>query len=87
MAYTNLCVCVPCGNVFKLESGKGIHEGRYLPGYEMHVCNSCYEESWDGYARHCEPAILVHLAEKGIDLPEQNSNGRLPRDSPGTLPD
>ena len=45
------------------------------------------KESWDGYDDHAEPAILAHLAEIGIDPPERDSNGRLPRDYPDTLPD
>ncbi len=73
-----ILTCELCGQ--KYQMGPHKYDGKYIPRYKLGVCKTCYQNNWDGWAQHCEEKILTHLKEKGIDVPQRNEQGLLPRD-------
>lgn len=70
--------CILCETEFQM--GPDIYAGKWIPTYQMHVCDACYAGNWDGYANHFEPTIVQHLKSKGLPIPNRNAKGNLPRD-------
>lgn len=70
--------CPVCGNQFQFGPHK--YDGKHLDRYEMTVCRLCYDVNWDGWGPAREAAILDHLREKGIPVPDRNQEGLLPRE-------
>lgn len=73
-----MIMCGICGNGFQM--GPNQYDGKWIPRYQLSVCRSCYEGNWDGWGPVAEEKLLPHLREKGIEIPERNSKGWIPRD-------
>ncbi len=73
-------ICHVCNRV--KNNGNGKYDLRKCSGYEIFVCDSCFEGNWDGWGLHCEPRILAILEEKGLLPPKRNAKGWLPREFP-----
>jgi hypothetical protein len=71
--------CDVCGMSY--QHGPHRYEGRRLQLYrDIFCCDSCWRGNWDGWAPHYEKALLAHLKQKGLPVPERNAKGWLPRD-------
>lgn len=78
---TNLRImekCFCCRRSFQM--GPGRYDGKFIPAYQILVCQNCYDGNWDGWAPVFEERILKHLNEESIAEPSRNSKGFLPRD-------
>jgi len=73
-----LLTCPICRNKFKF--GANAYDGKHIKRYNLTVCNACLDGNHDGWAPHYEKILLDHLKEKGLPIPERNSNDLLPRD-------
>ena len=62
--------------------GPHVYLGRHLSGYDITVCNICYDANWDGWAPFYGERISARLHLRGIEPPERNASGLLPRDWP-----
>lgn len=71
-------ICFFCNKCFQF--GHGSYKGRKIVGYEIMVCNSCYEVNWDGWSPHLEYKLLKYLENSGIPVPQRNSQGWFPRE-------
>lgn len=69
--------CFTCGQNFQFE--KHNYDGKWIPTYQIEVCRSCWQFSWDGWTGDRAEKIEKHLKEEGIPVPERDENGRLPR--------
>ena len=76
--YTQTCFFSFCGQSFQMSHGH--YDGKFIPRYKISVCRNCYDGNWDGWAPHFEEQLLPHLEANGIDVPERNAKGWLPRD-------
>ena len=56
------------------------YEGKFIPGYEISVCRTCYNGNWDGWAPHFAERLIENLKKEKISIPEINEKGWLPRD-------
>jgi hypothetical protein len=45
------------------------------------TCNKCYAANFDGWAPKLEEKVTRNLKAKGLNIPERNTNGLLPRES------
>lgn len=70
--------CPTCRS--KYQHGPQIYQGRTLSGYELQVCQVCYEGNWDGWTSQHNKFLLARCEEIGIDPPRYNSKGWLPRE-------
>jgi hypothetical protein len=70
--------CLLCDAEFQM--GPDMYGGHWIPRYKMHVCSSCYQSNWDGYANQYDARILANLKSEQLDVPPRNSRGYLPRD-------
>lgn len=75
---TFTCKCFLCGKEHSM--GPHIYDGKWVRYYEMQVCKWCYDGNHDGWNPSYEEKILNHIHEKGIEEPERNDDGLLPRD-------
>lgn len=73
----NTRACEGCGSKFRY--GPDRYDGRWLKGYQMLVCMSCFNGNLDGWNKASEPRVLEHLARKKIAVPARNEKGLLPR--------
>jgi hypothetical protein len=73
-----MCNCGICGSVFQF--GPHIYNGKHIAGYQLTVCNSCWQGNWDGWNPTSEKTLIAHLNSKGIPLPQRNAKDRLPRE-------
>ena len=71
-----LLTCTTCDSEFQM--GPGVYTGKWIPLYQMHVCNSCHYGNCDGFAPHYDSRILKHLKDNGIPIPARNARGFLP---------
>ena len=69
--------CQMCGREFQF--GHHIYDGKFIPAYQLHVCQTCFEGNWDGWAPHHESRLIARLKAKGIEVPKRNREGYLPR--------
>ncbi|WP_432735716.1 hypothetical protein [Maridesulfovibrio sp. FT414] len=69
--------CPVCGNEY--QHGPQIYEGRTCSGYDIEVCETCYDCNWDSWNSEAEETLLAILEEKGTEPPERNDKGFLPR--------
>jgi hypothetical protein len=74
---TSTQICFFCSQSFA--AGGGHWGGRWLPCYQISVCNSCFNSNWDGWHLDAEEKLVKHLQEKGIALPKRNEKGWLPQ--------
>jgi hypothetical protein len=72
--------CFSCENEFQF--GPYMYLGRHITGYEITVCNICYDANSDGWPPYSGERIITHLQRRGIDPPVLNSSGWIPRDWP-----
>jgi hypothetical protein len=70
--------CDICGT--RCKAGAGVHGYQRIPGYDLTVCKSCFQNSHDGWASADEEAFENHLTLKAIPLPARNAEGRYPRE-------
>tara|TARA_B100000678_G_scaffold174162_1_gene145285 strand:+ start:141 stop:386 length:246 start_codon:yes stop_codon:yes gene_type:complete len=70
--------CDFCG--LKYSAGPGLYEGKKLSGYEAWVFPTCYHAGDGGWNQVYEPRVLKYLEAKGIEVPERQSNGFLPKE-------
>jgi hypothetical protein len=70
--------CQMCDAEFLV--GRQASEGRYIPAYDLHVCDRCYDCNAEGWAPLYEQKLLGHLQSAGIKKPQRQKNGMLPRD-------
>ncbi len=71
-------ICPLCENEYQF--GPEVYKGRKLAGYNLFVCDMCYNMNWDGWQRRLEGILIEHLNKSGIPLPKRNKNGLLPRE-------
>ena len=64
----------------RCKAGAGVHGYQKIPGYDLTVCKSCFQNNHDGWAPVHEEAFENHLELKGIPLPTRNTQGRYPRE-------
>jgi hypothetical protein len=69
--------CPVCYAPFDMMST--VHSGRYLLLYKLHVCRTCYDRYREGWPKDAEAGMTRYLRAQNRELPERNSNGRLPR--------
>lgn len=60
--------------------GAGVWPLRKLSGYELFCCDICYDGNWDGWNERHEQKLLKRLAELGVEPPQRNEDGSLPRE-------
>lgn len=70
--------CQMCGSEFLV--GRQGHEGRHIPAYDLHVCDTCYDCNQIGWSPLYEAKLLAHIKQKNIIAPKRNEKGLLPRD-------
>lgn len=70
--------CFCCNNEFQFSHGN--YRGEKIIGYEIMVCESCYEANWDGWSPHIENKLIQHLENSGIRVPLRNNQFWLPRE-------
>ena len=70
--------CDVCDKRF--EFGPDRFEGRPNDKYSIMVCDGCYSANWDGWASQYEERITRYLKAKGLQMPNRNDNGLLPRE-------
>ena len=70
--------CDVCGGGFQF--GQHVYGGKYIPKYQITVCNGCYSSNGDGWAPKFWPAVTRRLTERGLPIPARNAKGWLPRD-------
>jgi hypothetical protein len=71
--------CDLCGEEFQY--GPIAYFGTYVPTYQVMTCNKCYAANFDGWAPKLEEKVTRNLKAKGLNIPERNTNGLLPRES------
>lgn len=69
--------CCTCYKDFKF--GPHEYRGRKIIAYDIMVCDSCFRGNWDGWQPHLENRVTANLLAQKKLLPNQNSNGLLPR--------
>jgi hypothetical protein len=72
------CKCNLCGSMYNF--GFGQYHGTILSGYDMAVCDVCYEMNWDGWAPQYEKRLLEQLRGNNVKIPPRNAKGFLPRE-------
>jgi len=72
--------CFCCETDFPF--GPNVYFGRHLAGYEITVCDNCYNANSAGWQPYYAVRILTHLRRLGIEIPARNVFGSLPRDWP-----
>jgi len=72
--------CFACGR--EHQTGPHRWEGHWLKGYDIQVCNNCWEANWEGWDQMTEGRLLAHMKANSIAVPARNKNGRLPRQYP-----
>ncbi|MET0815284.1 MAG: hypothetical protein ABWX88_08845 [Pseudoxanthomonas sp.] len=70
--------CDICG--IRCKAGAGVHGYQKIPGYDLTVCRSCFQNNYDGWAPEHVEAFEDHLETKGIPFPPRNGNGLYPRE-------
>ena len=70
--------CFTCEKEIQMSSG--IYDGQGIPNYGFTVCKNCYKGNWDGWSPALESKILAYLKKEGINPPNRNKKGLLPRD-------
>lgn len=70
--------CDICG--VRCKAGAGVHGYQRIAGYDLTVCKSCFQGSYDGWERTREEAFEYHLELKAIPLPARNAQGLYPRE-------
>lgn len=70
--------CQLCGASFRY--GPGTYDGKFIPGYKITVCMSCFRSNADGWAPHHEVKLLALLEANEIQPPARNSRGLFPRE-------
>ncbi len=70
--------CIVCETEFRM--GSDVYAGKWLPSYQMYVCDACFAGNWDGYATDFDERIVQHLNSKGLPIPQRNARGYLPRE-------
>lgn len=74
----DLYPCALCHNQYR--DGPHVHEGVVLKSYGgIVVCQSCWEYNYDGWAPHRAKKLIELMEQKGLPLPQRNSEGFLPR--------
>lgn len=66
-------VCFFCGQSFHFGNHK--YYGKYLPNYQLNVCDSCQRGNWDGLNPGLENKFEKHLISKNLPIPKRNANG------------
>lgn len=70
--------CQMCGAEYLV--GRQGNDGRHIPTYDLHVCDTCYSCNDKGWAPLYEQKLVEHIEQRDIPLPARNKNGLLPRD-------
>lgn len=70
--------CPLCNSLY--QQGPGRYEGHISRRYQLEVCDVCWKGNWDGWNPRHEGFLLLHLKEKGLEVPPRNANGYLPRE-------
>jgi hypothetical protein len=52
---------------------------REVPGYRLKVCEICWANASEGWAKHIEPNLFAVLAKRGLLIPDRGDNDLLPR--------
>lgn len=78
MAHDHDATCDVCRRGFPFSRGR--YDGRYLTGYRIVVCDTCYCANHDGWALHNEPKVMAKRRELGLPAPARLQNGLLPPD-------
>ena len=73
-----MCDCSFCGKKFQMSHH--VYDGKYLKRYDLNACHACYSSNHDGWGPSCEKIIISHLNERGLEVPDRNEKGWLPRD-------
>ena len=60
--------------------GAGVYPLRKVSGYEIFCCDICYDGNWDGWNQRHEAKLLDHLKKIGVNPPQRNEKGWLPRE-------
>ena len=65
MSLCNLCLAGPAE--------------RKVSGYNMQVCQTCWQRAAEGWPKEFEPTLFDALTRAGLLIPDRTANGRLPR--------
>jgi hypothetical protein len=60
--------------------GRSHHDGHFIPRYQLHVCDTCYDCNAIGWAPLYEQKLLTYIKKLGRPLPTRNQRGLFPRD-------
>ncbi len=50
-----------------------------VPSYRLWVCEECWQNAENGWAKDAEPVLFAALASAGLLIPDRNEQGLLPR--------
>ena len=50
-----------------------------VPSYRLWVCDECWQNAENGWAKDAEPVLFAALASAGLLIPDRNEQGFLPR--------
>lgn len=63
-----------------MKFGLSHYEGKWIKGYQLLVCRSCWNVNWDGYGPFHEALLTKHLNDLAIAIPPRNQKGWIPRE-------
>lgn len=74
-----LVKCFTCGKDFQF--GPHFYAGKCnLRDWGVNVCENCFKGSWEGWKGRAGDLLVRHLKKKGIEVPDRNGDGSLPRE-------
>jgi hypothetical protein len=71
--------CELCGNA--AQHGPQRYELKKANGYNLWVCQACWESNHDGWNPMHEKFLFDHLSKNGLPIPNRNVAGLFPRES------
>ncbi|HAU1146917.1 TPA: hypothetical protein JBI13_15350 [Legionella pneumophila] len=78
--FTHFEECFFCNLIFKY--GRHHYLGKYLPKYQITVCDRCYNENPKGWNSEAQKKLFSYLESKGLSIPNVDEKGLIPRDPP-----
>ena len=73
-----MVTCDVCEQSFQF--GPHRYDGKRNTTYDIMVCRTCHDGNHDGWAPHFEGRVTKRLVEEGLNLPNRNAKGFLPRE-------
>jgi hypothetical protein len=58
--------CFLCS--FPFQFGPHVYDGKFIPGWDVMVCDGCYRGNWDGIVPSTRPHVVPYLQSKGIEV-------------------